>query len=294
MKIKLVLRPEEYTSFTSHYLESFFQEYFDIEYYDSSYRYDPKNTAFVIWWANADTEWPKQMKELGYCVVVDNLWEKATCRTDYFWLENAWWFWYNESLWWQALDLNWCYADRQPYHTAFMPIRRTDPVRNKIVNQLGDLKQTMLWSYNSLSLPGDTQEQRYANPQWYNSTYSSLVVETMQAGSVFITEKTFKPMAFYHPFQVIAMPGILSKLKEQGFETYSNLFDESYDTTEDFDNRMAIIINNLKEIKIQEYDLLTKEKMQYNHNRFFDTKLVKERIVTEIFNPLIEHVQTST
>ena len=101
-------------------------------------------------------------------------------------------------------------------------------------------------------------------------------------------------MAFYHPFQVIAMPGILAKLKEQGFETYSNLFDESYDTTQNLKDRMAIIINNLKEIKIQEYDLLTKEKMQYNHNRFFDTKLVKERIVTEIFNPLIKYVQTST
>ena len=40
--------------------------------------------------------------------------------------------------------------------------------------------------------------------------------------------------------------------------------------------------------------LLTKEKMQHNHSRFFDTKLVKDRIVTEIINPLIQHVQAST
>ena len=294
MKIKLVLRTEEFTSFTSYYLESFWQEYFDIEYYDSSCNYDPKNTAFVIWWMNANTEWPKQMKEQGYCIIVDNLWEKSTGKTDYYWLENAQWFWYNESLWWQSLDLNWCYTDRQPQYTAFMPVRRINPVRDKIVAQLGELRQTMLWSYNNQSLPWDTQEQRYANPQWYDSTYSSLVVETAQSGPLFITEKTFKPIAFYHPFQVIAMPGILARLKEQGFETYSNLFDESYDTTEDFDNRLAIIINNLKEIKIHEYDLLTKEKMQHNHSRFFDTKLVKDRIVTEIINPLIQHVQAST
>jgi hypothetical protein len=179
-----------------------------------------------------------------------------------------------------------------------MPIRRAKPARDIIVDRLGNLKQTMLWSYQNQTLPYDTQDldqgQRHASPFWYDSSYSSLVVETRQQDPLYITEKTFKPVAFYHPFQVIAMPGVLAKLKEQGFETYSNLFDESYDTIEDLDQRLAIIINNLKEIKLIEYDLLTKEKMQYNHNRFFDTDLVKQRIVTEIINPLINYVQTST
>jgi hypothetical protein len=156
----------------------------------------------------------------------------------------------------------------------------------------------MLWSYKNQSLPNDTQDldqgQRYISTDWYDNTYSSLVVETAQSGPVFITEKTFKPLAFYHPFQVIAMPGVLAKLKEQGFETYSNLFDESYDAIEDLDQKLAVIINNLKEIKLIKYDSLTQNKMQHNHDRFFDTELVKQRIVTEIINPLIAYVQTST
>jgi hypothetical protein len=298
MKIKLVLRPNEFTSFTSYYLESFWGEYFDIEYYDPARTYNRDSTVFVVWWKNADTEWPKQMRENGYCVAVDNLWEQSTGRTDYHWIENFWWFWYNESLWWPALGLDQYRPDKHVLYTAFMPIRRAKPQRDIIVDKLGDLKQTMLWSYKNQTLPDDTQDldqgQRYISSTWYDNTYSSLVIETSQQGPLFITEKTFKPVAFYHPFQVIAMPGILNKLKEQGFETYSNLFDESYDTIEDLDQRLDVIISNLKEIKLIEYNSLTQNKMQHNHNRFFDTDLVKQRIVTEIINPLINYVQTST
>jgi hypothetical protein len=298
MKIKLVLRSGEFTSFTSYYLESFWREYFDIDYYDSTRTYDRDSTIFVVWWQNANTEWPKQMRNDGYCVAVDNLWEEASDKTNYHWIENPWWFWYNESLWWSALELNQYCPNKQLLYTAFMPIRRVTTTRDIIVDKLGDLKQTMLWSYKNQSLSNDTQDldqgQRYISPDWYNSTHSSLVVETAQSGPVFITEKTFKPLAFYHPFQVIAMPGVLAKLKEQGFETYSNLFDESYDAIEDLDQKLAVIINNLKEIKLIKYDSLTQNKMQHNHNRFFDTELVKQRIVTEIINPLIAYVQTST
>jgi hypothetical protein len=298
MKIKLILRPEEFTSFTSYYLELFWREYFDIEYYDNTRTYDRTSTIFVIWWMNADTEWPKQMRNDGYCVVVDNLWEATSGRTDYYWIENPWWFWYNESLWWTALGLEQYCPNKHILYTAFMPIRRITPTRDTVVDTLGNLKQTMIWSYKNQSLPNDTRDpnqgQRYVNPDWYDSTYSTLVVESAQRGSVFITEKTFKPMAFYHPFQIIAMPGVLTKLKEQGFETYSNLFDESYDTIEDLDQKLAVIINNLKEIKLIEYDSLTQNKMQHNHTRFFDTELVKQRMVTEIINPLINYVQTIT
>lgn len=297
-KIKLVLRPGEFTSFTSYYLEPLWKEHFDLEWYDSTQTYDRKNTLFVIWHTNADTVWAKQMKDMGFCVAVDNLWETSSNRTDYYWIENIMWFWYNESLWWTKLGLDQYRPSKKIQYTTFMPLRRRNATRDYIVTKLGDYKNNILWSYYNKSLPGDTQDvnqgQRYANPLWYDSTYSSLVVETSQIGQMFITEKTFKPMAFYHPFQIIAMPGILKKLKEQGFETYNNLFDEAYDGIEDFDQRMLIIINNLKEIKSTEYDLLTQEKLTFNRDRFFNVTMVKERIVNEIINPLIEYVQSST
>jgi hypothetical protein len=53
-------------------------------------------------------------------------------------------------------------------------------------------------------------------------------------------------------------------------------------------------ISTYKNIKLIEYDSLTQNKMQHNHTRFFDTELVKQRMVTEIINPLIDYVQTIT
>ena len=296
MKIKLVLRPNEFTSFTSFYLESLWKEYFDIEYYNSTTSYDRSATIFAIWWTNANTEWPRRMRDLGYHIVVDNLWEKTQNKNDYHWMENSQWFWYNESLWWTTLGHQQYRPSKQLSFKAFMPVGRICKARDHIVDTLEDYKHEMLWSYRQQRLPNDTQDpalrQRYVDPFWYNSTYSSLVVETNQAGPVFISEKTFKPVAFYHPFQVIAMPGILKELKSHGFETYSNLFDESYDCVEDFDQRLSIIINNLKAITLTNYDAITQEKLEHNHNRFFDTSLVKDRIVKEIINPIIEYAHT--
>ena len=110
MKNKLVLRPNEFTSFTSYYLEEFWSRYFDISIYDPDRTYDRSGTVFAVWWQNANDEYSKRLQTQGHKVIVDNLWEVPTNRTDYYWLENPNWFWYNESLWWRSLG----YHEYQP------------------------------------------------------------------------------------------------------------------------------------------------------------------------------------
>lgn len=299
MKIKLVLRPGEFTSFTSYYLEPLWREYFDIQCYDSTQTYD-HNSVFAVWWMNANDPWIRDRFDNGHCILVDSLWEvpgSIKVYKDYYQIENPNWFWYNESLWWHAMGYN-NYSPCENFkHCALMPMRKVKPERDYILSKLGNIKDSMLWSYKERSLPNDildpNQGQRYVNRQWYDTTWSSLVVETQAKGPLFLTEKTFKPLAFHHPFQVIASAGTLNKLRNLGFETYSNLFDESYDNIEHFDQRLAIIIDNLKSIEIKSYDSLTLDKLNYNRQRFFDQLLVKERIVTEIINPIINYVENS-
>jgi hypothetical protein len=303
MKIKLVLRPEEFTSFTSYYLEEFWRKYVDIEFYNNTRTYDRNNTVFVVWWQNADTEWPQQLKNDGYCVAVDNLWERSSNRIDYHWIENKKWFWYNECLWWQALGFDQYVPAKKVKYSALMLLGRLNPTRDYIIDTLGDIKNNMLWSCTELNrlMPDDIFHQdqinghRYCNYDWYNETQSSLVVETMQYSPIFITEKSFKPIAYYHPYQIIGTPGVLKELKLFGFETYDNLFDETYDTVDSFEQRLAIIVDNLQRIElIKDYDSLTWAKLKHNRNRFFDTELVKQHMVTEIINPLIDYVHNRT
>ena len=95
------------------------------------------------------------------------------------------------------------------------------------------------------------QQQRYFNPMWYNDTYFSLVAETTKdlLGGTHVTEKSFKPMAYYHPFIVWGQPGTLHFLKDLGFETFENLFDESYDLIQNDQDRLSAVINNVKSFR---------------------------------------------
>jgi hypothetical protein len=107
-----------------------------------------------------------------------------------------------------------------------------------------------------------------------------------------ITEKTFKPIAFQHPYLLWAQPGVLKHLKSLGFETYENLFDESYDSIVDINQRLDIVVNNIKNFNKVSYDQLTLEKIKHNHNLFFNIELIRQRMINEIVTPILEWVET--
>lgn len=58
---------------------------------------------------------------------------------------------------------------------------------------------------------------------------------------LFITEKTFRPILLKMPFIVIGQPYTLKRLQELGYKTFSNLWDESYDSEVDSLKRMQKI-----------------------------------------------------
>ena len=102
MKNKLVLRKDEFTSFTSHYSRSLWSRYFDISHYDADKTYDRYNTLFAVNYSQANDEYSQQLRDQGYRVVVDNLMEPSIDVTDYYLILNPNWCWYNESLWWRS------------------------------------------------------------------------------------------------------------------------------------------------------------------------------------------------
>ena len=298
MKINIVLRPGEFTSFTSYYLESLWNRYFDIKRYDSRATYCNTNTLFVVWWQNADDEYSKDLRNRGFKVVVDNLWEVSTSRTDYYWLENPNWCWYNESLWWRSLGYHRYIPNKQYSKLSFMPIRRQELTRDQIVNKLKPLLDNFIWSYRDKKLPNDINStdngyQRFFNPEWYDDTYFSTVVETQQHGTCYWpTDKTFKACAYYHPFLLIGQCHTLKRLRQMGFETYDNIFDESYDDIVDFNSRLDAVIQNIKNFSRTPYDTQTQQKLQHNHDHFFNRDLVESKIVSEIIEPLLHHADT--
>lgn len=79
----------------------------------------------------------------------------------------------------------------------------------------------------------------------YNQADFNLVVETdisYQYGFL-LSEKSIKCLLTGMPFVIVATPNFLKHLKELGFHTYSELWDESYDNELDYAKRIDKIVD---------------------------------------------------
>lgn len=103
----------------------------------------------------------------------------------------------------------------------------------------------------------------------YRLSYFSLITEG-SLDSRFITEKTYKAIYNLHPFIIIGPFKFLELLKEKGYKTFPELFDESYDNEKDHIKRILMVIDqvekfvNLSKKEKQEKFELIKEKLLFN------------------------------
>lgn len=105
---------------------------------------------------------------------------------------------------------------------------------------------------------------------WLNNTYFSVVCES-QFDERFgiISEKTFKMIYYGHPFIIIGSAGVLKELKRLGYETFPELFNESYD-------EMVASVEKIQFICQQISYWCKPENKELLHNKF---QSVKEKIL---------------
>jgi hypothetical protein len=263
---------------------------------------------------------------------LDNILVVLGCKNshDYGWknvINVPNWFWYNESLWYTC-DKNFQYQNYVPNRTNtnlfFMPIKRSKQFRTAIVERFENVLDRATWSYVERLCNGKHLVTKETNPvarigwdrqfeaEWYDDTYFTVAVETYYGCSdlikeqqglrsdelcpadLFITEKTYKPIAHQHPFMLMGMPGTLAHLRSLGFETYDHLFDESYDTEEFFEDRLEIIYNNIINFDCNRYlDPLTEQKIKHNYNKFYDRVQVLNGIDREFIVPTLEWIHAT-
>ena len=268
---------------------------------------------------------PKELQDY-----MDNVLVILGCKNsfDYGWknlLNVPNWFWYNESLWYSCVPEFALLKNYKPNRTNnkkfFMPIRRQKPFRTQIVDAFSPVLDDAIWSYCERWMDGkqlltdNTSPvarmawDRQFNESWYNDTYFSVAVETAcgtnpveieQQGKrsdqevpteLFVTEKTFKPIAFRHPFQVLGMSGTLEFLKRNGFETYEHIFDESYDSMTLFEDRMFKVLDNIETFDVDKYfDPLTEQKIEHNYQWFYNRDRVVTGIKQDLIEPLLEWI----
>lgn len=315
-RLNLLYHPADPTGFTHFHQIDFMSRHFNMLEYEPGRTYNKADTFLVVNSAKLSdpnaSYWYRAFQEQGYKIVVENLWEYKSFYKSQFPAEDLAgthvsqcvnWFWYSESIWYKNDETHLYTPNKQYKKLALMPIHLDKPHRREMVIQFSEFLDSLIWSYASYGriLPDELRNQfrdngqiaqRHFNPDWYDHTYFSIVAETKYEDwyDVFLSEKTFKPIAYYHPMVIMGQAGSLAYLQSQGFETFGNLFDESYDSEPDWLQRIVKIKKAIQDFDPVDYDQLTRQKLQHNHNLFFNTALIEQRIVEEVINPIYEYV----
>lgn len=152
-------------------------------------------------------------------------------------------------------------------------------------------KRLPLLVYNqSNNEKGDLYYINRITDQIFLDTWVTVISEASFADSdetIFISEKTFKPIACMHPFIILGNRGSLVKLKEMGYKTFDGFINESYDNMSTLD-RMAAIIREVKRIhliedKVQWLDSM-RDILEHNFNVLHNSKHTPNSAHTELFN----------
>lgn len=317
-------QPESF--FYSTWFNKILLDNFNVLQYDETVQY-PTDAAFVLG-CNTYIDAAHRNKFLDRRVIIDTTWESFTGKwkkkifphraKQHIFLYGSHstetvdgviftpnFLQYQQSLWWRSLDYH-KHIPSPTYNKRFlMPIGHMRTWRQQIVDSLTTwLTDDALWStveHGKLLPDPDAKGGKGAKDiswqdiNWYNETAFSLVLESARSWDdmvMFLTEKTYKPISSHHPFIIFGFPGSLKYLQKQGFQTFDNIFDESYDNEANFDKKLDIIKSNIASYNNVPYSLETISRIQHNHSWFYNIDRVTAGIEDEIINP-IKHYMAS-
>ena len=135
-------------------------------------------------------------------------------------------------------------------------------------------------------------DHRIITEEFHRESYWNFVVEThYDQDTVFLTEKTFKPILNLQPFIIVGNPGSINLLHDLGYKTFDGYNNESYDKENNHEKRMWNILTECIIIGESSHEELTEEIyrmrpiLEYNQRHFLSSK--KERLV-EVIEQLLE------
>lgn len=132
----------------------------------------------------------------------------------------------------------------------------------------------------------DSDKNQLAKTQWnmpdkVAESFMQIVLETTFDESltnnnptIFLTEKTYKPIFYKQPFILVSEPYSLKYLRSLGYKTFSSFIDESYDEIIDSHQRMKHITNEILKInsmslkQLEDIRVQIQDIVEHNYNVF--------------------------
>lgn len=211
------------------------------------------------------------------------------------WTGGTSWFWFY--MYRKHLDKKYNFQhDGKTFDFLYLN-KHVRPHRKKLFDEISktSLLQKSIYSYwpDNIKLPKAYElpyQQNYPFRGYdqdifekpYNVTKYSLISETNDNDNeVFITEKLWKAIIAEHIFIVHGNHLYLQKLRELGFRTFSQFFDESYDIENNSDRKIAKIVNLCESISQKDWQdlyLQTKAIRKHNYENFFNVEKLSNEI----------------
>lgn len=326
MKPVLLYNAQDYATFTLPWIQQLVLPWIELEQYQPGRCYDPAQYSVLVPY-NQKNQWHSVPQASGLRVVIDHLWDSDVALVSTVGVDQPPPLMHGFNL--RCANSQWYIASREFAHygyNQYRPQRQRDrsflllmnllrPHRTRTLQVLQPVLDSALYSYVSqkIEIAGDSVTshpvawQRFMNPQWYDRTAFSVVSESSmrcftETGHYFfmrteVSEKLFKPLAYFHPFVVTGSVDTLTYLHSQGFVTYDNLFDQSYDSVESDQLRLDLALKQVitavdhwQRDQSWAQDPETQQRAEHNHHRFFDQQLIGQRWKQEVIDPVLEYV----
>jgi hypothetical protein len=295
------------------------QQYFDIVDFDLDQLYDDGRAAVIVNFTDYE-----QYSHIQMPLINDHLFDSGPLDPSHvcdnvLTLQGSHWMWINEQ--WGGVDSGYSTPRPPDCPTKFflMPMNLQRDHRDRLFADTHQQRQHSIWSYvvKGTLLPGDTlvptqdhlgtANDRLYQAEWYADTCFSLVSEstmdTRRGGygqsPLFVSEKSFKPLAYRHPFVIQGTSGTLQYIKSLGFETFAPHIDESYDSAASANVRQQMVlkvVNELYQEFIEQGQVLqcadVQNRTQHNYELFWDQQKVTQLFEQNIVNTIVEFVES--
>jgi hypothetical protein len=125
-----------------------------------------------------------------------------------------------------------------------------------------------------------------------------LVTETVATGRRWhLTEKTFKPIALGMPFVIVGTQGSLQYLRSYGFQTFGDLWDESYDDAADGERiqKISKLLKNLDRMSVTEKQTMFESAQRiinHNWNHFYNGGF--EKILWKELTGMLDDIKSNS
>ena len=201
------------------------------------------------------------------------------------WIECYYWYhglislnWFNEWRWCADFDNIYKNSDAKRFMIYAREFSGTREYRKTLLDYLREIKSQIHYDWENLKNIDGTYSAKIDHNDAIKS-YVHIVAETIfDTKKQHLTEKSLKPIVMAQPFIIASGPGSLEYLRSYGFQTFSSVWDESYDCESDSRLRLDMIVELIKKLcslsdrEFQKIYKKTIDIVEHNRRWFYSEK----------------------